>query len=389
MPGKNYSLHPRTTKKGTKIFYVQFRLPTGRWGNAISTGETTCGRAEEWVIGYLNKGQHVLKKNITLFEFAGNDFFSYGQPWELNKRIAAKKKPSPRWCMECTLMLNKHIIPTLGNYRLNLIDEEAITAFRNNLFNNGFSGSYINKILTSLREILKSAYKKALIQSLPEIELAALDEKRRGRLTRQEVAKIFSFDWSDERAYVASLISAVTGARLSEIQALRVNDIRPDGTFTIRGAWDRYMHQVKPRTKSGAEREAALPEMHFARIIRYLDNHPYRAENGFLIWSEKETGPAGDSIIMRPFHAALEKIGISKETRQKRGICFHSWRYYCNSALIEAGQPEALIRERIGHADSSMTLRYFRSENIDSLLRATAESVPLPETVQTDKGVIN
>lgn len=379
MTGKNYSLHTRTPKNGKPVYYYQVRLPDGRWSTAKSTGQTSHPKAEQWVINYLSKGQHILKKNITLFEFAGNDFFTYGNDWEMNKRITKKKKPSPRWCVERTLMLEKHIIPALANYRLNLISNEVIIKFRNDLYDAKLSGAYINKILFSLREILQVAFKKSYIQSVPEFELAATDERRRGRLTRQEVAQIFSFDWSDERSYIASLISATTGARLSEIQALRVNDIRPDGTFPINKAWDRCTHQVKQRTKSGVEREAALPEIHYARVMRYIANHPYRATNGFLIWSEKETVPASDTIIMRPFHAALDKIGISKELRQKRGICFHSWRYYCNSSLIEAGQPEALIRERIGHADESMTRRYYRSENIDGFLRAIDESVPLPD----------
>ena len=45
-----------------------------------------------------------------------------------------KKQPSPRWCMERTLLLKNHMLSALGDYRLNLITDEAIIGFRNDLY---------------------------------------------------------------------------------------------------------------------------------------------------------------------------------------------------------------------------------------------------------------
>jgi integrase len=381
MPDQSYSIHPRTTKKGIKIFYVQFRLPSGKWSNAKSTGQTDRIKAERWVNKYLNKGRPVLKKNVTLSQFSGKDFFTYGNPWELDKRIGSKKKPSPRWCHERTRLYTLHVLPSLGDYRLNLISEEVIKEFRNNLcIVKGFSGSYANKVLTTLREVLKAAYRKSLIHVLPEFELANVEERRRGKLTRHEVRKIFSFEWSDERGYIASLIAATTGARLSEIQALTIEDIGEDGSFTISKAWDRYTKTVKPRTKSGSERPAHLPQAHLSRVLRYIERHPRR--NDFLFYTDllDRNVPAGEALFLKTFYEALERIGITPEERKRRGISFHSWRYYANSYQIEAGTPETMIREMIGHADAGMTKRYYRTENIEKYLHVVEEAVPLPET---------
>lgn len=395
MFGKNYSLHTRTTQKGKKIYYVQFRLPSGKWGTPRSTGESAKSRAEAWAIAYLNKGQNIINNNLTLREFAGTDFFIYGNEWEKNKHISGKKPPSPRWCMERSDMLRNHILPHLGDYRLTLITDEVITSFRNGLymgkFGRKYSGSFINKILFALRDIMKTAYKKQLIQVIPEFELAGVNEKQRGRLTRSEASQIFAFKWNDDRAYIASLISAATGMRLSEIQGLKISDIKIDGSIIICKMWDRRTRTIKLNTKNGKTRKVQLQKDILIKILNYITEHPYKDSDSFLLYSDKSHKiPASDTILMRPFHHALEKIGITKNIREERGICFHSWRYFCNSILIESGIPAETVRELIGHcADGSMTQRYFRSENLENVLHAIETALPLSLSDKEDGAVIN
>ncbi|MCP4129379.1 MAG: tyrosine-type recombinase/integrase [bacterium] len=386
MSNKPYSIYPRKRKNGKPVYYAQFRLPSGKWSTAKSTGETSKNRAENWCIEYLQAGQVVFKENVSLHEFTGNDFFSYGSEWEKNKRFSKKKSPSPRWCLERTEMLKNHIIPALGEYRLSLITEEVIINFRNNLcagtFGKKYSGAFTNKILFALRDILKAAAKKNLIKSIPEIELAEVKEKHRGRLSQHETELLFSFQWNDERSYIACLIAASTGAKLSEIQALRINDIKPDGTITICKAWERRTKQVKDRTKNNKHRKVQLAESICNRLLQYFEKHPYRNDNGFIIYSNKSKDyPACEQVIMKSFHKALEEIGITKEIRQNKGLCFHSFRYFCNSVLIESGVPAETVRERLGHCSDRMTQKYFKSEDTD-IMASTIETVlPLPRTL--------
>ena len=381
--GKPFSIHARISPRGQRIFYVRFRLPSGKFGNPKSTGQTSRAKAEAWALEYLNKGKPITKKGVTPRDFAGENFFDHGNEWETNKRIAGKKTPSPRWCLERRDLLKNHILPTVGDYLLTLIDEDVVTDFRNNLFEGNtaagraYSGATVNKILFALRDILKAAAKKRLIQAVPEIELAGEQERLRGTFTREEVRKIFSITWDNERAYIASLLSALTGARLSEVQGLMVKDIQQDGIFEISKVWERRTRTIKHNTKTKKPRRAIIGGDHLARIFRFIKDHPY--PDGFLIYSEVKDTPASDTIIMRPFFRALEAIGIDKAERQRRGLSFHSWRYYCNTSMIEEGVTETTTQELLGHVGGAgMTQRYYRGEKTEGILQAQAAAVPLP-----------
>ncbi len=58
-----------------------------------------------------------------------------------------------------------------------------------------YRGAYIAIILFALRDILKTAAKKRMIQVVPEFELAGVEGKKRGRLIREEAALLFARKW--------------------------------------------------------------------------------------------------------------------------------------------------------------------------------------------------
>jgi hypothetical protein len=211
--GKHYSLYKRNN-----IYYAQFKLSDGKWATAKSTGLKNKSKAETWCIDYLQRGGIVLKENITLKEFS-SEFFNWENSWATDKRVRGLRI-SPRHCLERTDLLNNHLIPALGDVKLTAIDKPMIKEFRNSLYNKGYSGSTINKILSALKVILEDAEEKNLIQYVPKIDRAAENPKQKGILTIEEVKELFSKEWPDLRAKVGSLLAASTGLRLGELQAL-------------------------------------------------------------------------------------------------------------------------------------------------------------------------
>jgi len=63
--------------------------------------------------------------------------------------------------LERTDLFNNHLIPVLGNVKLTATDKAIIKDFRNTLYKKGYSGSTINKILSTLKAILEDAEKNS------------------------------------------------------------------------------------------------------------------------------------------------------------------------------------------------------------------------------------
>ena len=211
-PGKPYTLYKRH-----RIYYVRFKLPTGRWSTAKSTGITNKGAAERWCIEYLSTGRIVIKENVTFAEFS-NDFFDWDRSWAMDKR-ARGLRISQHHCRERTDLLNNHLIPYFGDMRLTAISRVMIKLFRDELYKAGYAGSTINKTLSVIRSILEAAEEHNLIQQVPRIDRAADRPRVRGILTVEEARSLFTIPWTDVRSYVGNLLACTTGLRLGEIQA--------------------------------------------------------------------------------------------------------------------------------------------------------------------------
>src|SRR5208337_1304774 len=161
--GKPYSIYRRG-----HYFYARFKLPSGKWSTGKSTSETAKGRAERWAIDYLSAGQIITKEYITFKDFS-NNFFNWEGAWATDKR-ARGLRVSPRHCQERADLLKNHIYPAMGKLYLSSIDRMTIKNYRNDLFLRGYSGSTINKILSTIKAILESAEEQSLIKFIPRID---------------------------------------------------------------------------------------------------------------------------------------------------------------------------------------------------------------------------
>lgn len=365
--GKHYSLYKRNN-----IYYSQFKLPDGKWSTAKSTGLKNKNKAETWCIEYLQRGGIVIKENVTLKEFS-KDFFHWENTWATDKRVRGLRI-SPRHCLERTDLLNNHLIPALGDVKLTAIDKAIIKDFRNKLYNEDYSGSTINKILSTLKAILEDAEEKNLIQYIPKIDRAAENPKQKGILTIEEVKRLFSVEWLDLRGYVGNLLAASTGLRLGELQALTLEDLHLDNNYIhVRRSWDKRFQTFTATTKTGRARNIFIPENIKNEIIRLIEINPYEKNpETFLFFAEKlENKPAEPVILTRALYRRLENIGIHSEERESRNISFHSWRHWLNSLLINSKIPLQKIQSITGHLTTEMSQHYYKLDDMADVLMVT------------------
>jgi integrase len=80
-----------------------------------------------------------------------------------------------------------------------------------------------------------------------------------------------------------------------------------------------------------------------------------------LVFARHENGrPISDKRVDDMLYHALEQIKIKQDERERRNITFHSWRVFFNTAALNAGLSEKVVRSLTGHKTDEMTKHYTR-----------------------------
>ena len=104
-----------------------------------------------------------------------------------------------------------------------------------------------------------------------------------------------------------------------------------------------------------------------------MEFSPYKEPDDFIFFGRKREAPLDQKIIERTFHEALKHIGISEEIRKERRICFHSWRHFFNSLLINARVPLVKVQTLTGHSTQRMSETYFHADDYADVITITGD----------------
>jgi len=373
-----FSFYTRKRKHGKPVYYVQFKQPDGSYSTAKSTGQTAKRKAIEWAENYLKLNGTPLKGGNTLFKEYSKGFYDWNGEWATNKRVEGKRI-GERHCRDRGRLLKIHVWPVFGHMKLADIDKHKIRQFRNDLYNKDYSGSLINKCLYTLKGVLEDAEDKRLIHAIPKIERAVEIPKQKGILSIEEVNQLFSFEWKTEpkkyrpskpqyMGYVANLLSASTGLRLSEIQGLQFRDFK--GNYIIvRRAWNTALNKLNHTTKNGRERNVLIPSRVQQELQYLISSNPFEDNlENFIFYSSLPHKPAEREIFIKALYNAMRRIGITEEIRRERNITFHSWRHFLNSLLINAKIPLQKVQQITGHISDRMSSHYFHADDMEDVL---------------------
>lgn len=372
-----YTLYPRKMKDGRCVFYYRARDPeTGERLIAKSTGKLTRREAYAYCNELIRKGLLLSgdsKRVIpTLKEWAEEyqwwrwtdqgPLCRYCQN-ELRRSSAEAPKIQRRSADEGLAVLNKFLIPAHGSKRLDKITPSDIDALMAQWSADGKSPKTVNNRASVYRVMLKEAKRIDLIKDNPfeKVKPYYVREKRKGCLTKEEYKALMSPAsyrkiWNGKLlCYAASLLASVTGLRLSEIIALKVEDFHED-YVTVSGAWFYKYGMGLQKTKRGTD-NIPIPRNVYFFIHQFMSS-------GF-VFTLKDGKPVSEKYCQTGLYEALERIGVDKAERERRNISFHSWRVFCNTYFRDAGVPDSKIREITRHETEAMT-EHYTSFNADS-----------------------
>jgi integrase len=418
---QEYYLHKR--KNG--IFYVEFTNPeNGKKMSARSTGETELlkaqVKAELWKINGIPTGkkktprpiveaagiESIIKairksdlnsddawkivptlKSLGLIDVAAvknsgrgaipfiqflETFWNYDESPYIQDKLAHGYRFSRHYARECLKRLSKDIRPFFGEKKLNCVTTDDLKKLSIQLADRGLATSTINQTVLICSTALKWAFAEKIIPSNPVIGLTrfSVTTKERGILTEAEATEIFTVDWKDKRAFVASLVAATTGARQGECLALRRSDI---GTDTLNIA-----HSFSPvdglkLPKNNRQRIVPLlPEVR-AALLDLLNGNPHESNDPYIFYSIRPDKPTDPQIILEGLKDALKKINVDYKSRN---ICFHSWRHFFCSKITEIIDGEKVAKVS-GHLSEAVFKKYadhIETKNIQDVGNAAAQA---------------
>lgn len=363
----------RRSSGGKPIYYFRLARPDGSRTTARSTGCTSRAAAERWVLDYLEKNGTAPSNGTRVrFDSWARDFWSPEGRYVRLRRAHGHSLSAAHVAHQHSIV-QKYLLPMFAKKYLDEITADAVEVYLLDLYENGRPGAKgearvsiaartVNGIRGCFKKIMAEAVRLGHIRYNPVDATHKFKEvpRERGIFTRAELWRLlFAPDawervWQGERMFfLFVLVGAITGMRKGELRALMPQNIHADW-IAINHGWDE-MSGMTAAPKWGHRRIATIPESVSVALHRWIsDNHI--APDGFVFPSGRrsragERIPIRESVIRQRFDAALRRIGIDEDERQRRNLVFHSLRH----SLVTAMRAEAVdgwqARAVVGHRD--------------------------------------
>lgn len=279
----------------------------------------------------------------------------------LNEWLEIYIKPSVkvRTYEKYEIMVNKHIVPGLGEYQMENLSAGVLQRFVVNLSKKR-STSYVNSVITVLRESLQMSVilGVSLTQNADKIIRPKTQEKKVECFTVKEQRKIEKvvLDGKNKRPF-GIVLCLYTGLRLGEILSLQWSDIDlKKGTLTVNhschyGKNESGVYGIildTPKTPN-SRRVIPVPK----QLLPYLRDMKKNSKSEYVINNRGK--PINPRAYQYDFTVLLKRLNIPHR-------CFHSLRHTFATRAIECGMDIKTLSELLGHKNPTVTLnRYAHS----------------------------
>ncbi len=285
--------------------------------------------------------------------------------------MATTLKPSTFKSYE--LSFRVHILPALGDYRLDQIDRSKMEGFVAGLVKKKISEKSertlskdsIRLIIAALGILYSEALEKKIVQENPTKALGKFYRQAPKRheeiepLTDEESILFLQTGLEQYPArYPLFLCALHTGMRSGEIAGLQWSDIDWRGKFISvrRHIVDGQITTLK--TKNGRRRIDMSDELltTLANLRKWRQEEELKnGSNEIPEWVfANEKGGCADmhNVKSRYFKKVLRKAGL-------RDIRFHDLRHTYASLLLANGEPVTYVSKQLGHANPKITLEIY------------------------------
>ena len=252
-----------------------------------------------------------------------------------------------------------HIIPKLGNYRVEEITWRILQEFADRLLKS-HSRNTVKKFFIVIRGVLDDAVRDGVILSNPAL-LVRLPKGEKAdvstALTKNEAYLFLTLSESaGEPLRAAIMLGLCYGLRRSEVCGLRWIDINfKDGTMHIQHTVTQngtvLLDDDHTKTQKSNRVLSLIPS-----TIPYLKQLRVNQIKSGLVLDKVVAWPDGRIVrpdgITRMFNTFIKSKGLRK-------IRFHDLRHTAATLLVDAGLPPKKLQSFLGHDDIDMSLKLY------------------------------
>ncbi|MCK9169327.1 MAG: tyrosine-type recombinase/integrase [Treponema sp.] len=335
-----------------------------------STGCTSKTAARNYCDDLLKRGLLYNGINLTFEQYAYG-WFDDGSAW-MQDRLACGTPDhpalSPAYIMKLQSDLRLYLLPYFAGKKLQNIKPSDVKHFRTwCIQEKKLAFKTINNTVSTFRIITDTALADNVIMFDPLRGIRPLVDvsKTRDAFTLKEAQKIFSAEWKSKETKLVNFTAALTGMRISEILGIRKENLHK----TYIDLSDQFhLGRLSP-LKTKEARKIPIPQELYEQLLPLCSK-------GFAF---HENDPQRPYIHLR---YVLTDIGM-ESAREKRHLCFHSWRHFFNTYLLAENVPPVKVAAVLGHSTGagSMQERY-TNWNPDMFPEVYAAQVKLIKLLQ-------
>ncbi|HEP1503946.1 TPA: site-specific integrase [Streptococcus pyogenes] len=348
-------------KNGTIVYrasiYLGIDQMTGKRVKTSITGRTrkeVNQKAKHAQLDFLSNGSTIKRKVVI------KTFKELSHLWIETYKLTVK----PQTYDATVTRLNRHIMPTLGNMKV-----DKITASDIQMLINRLSKYYVNytAVRSVIRKILQQGVLLGLIDYNPARDIILPRKQPNAK------KKVKFIDPSDLKSFLEHLESSQhkrynlyfdavlyqlllsTGLRIGEACALEWGDIDlENGTIAINKTYNKNLKFLSTAKTQSGNRVISVDK----KTLRSLKLYQMRQRQLF-----NEVGARVSEVVFatptrKYFNASVRQSAL--DTRCKEAgierFTFHAFRHTHASLLLNAGISYKELQYRLGHANISMTL---------------------------------
>lgn len=356
----------------------------GRWEARVVQGRPICGKTN-YKYFYGNSYQDVRQKKKSFLEnrqlmpldvtpapaettgMGDTPFRDVVARWLVSKKSVVKE--STYSCY--SIMVEKHILPVLGQLPVSRIDSSCLTAFlekkkiSGRLGGGALSDKTLSDMKTVLMQILRFAKKQGKISTVPDCPSMTSRQPDVNVLTVREQTQVEARVMEEDTPFgLGVLISLYGGIRIGEVCGLQWKDIDcKNGTLSINKTVYRITNmdgQSGAKTKVVIDtpktdcsvRTIPLP----APVFQYLMERRRDGDCYIVTGTTKYMEPR---VCLDRYKRLLHRAGMADHT-------FHTLRHTYATRCVESGVDIKSLSEIMGHSDVKITLQRYVHPSMDT-----------------------
>lgn len=243
-----------------------------------------------------------------------------------------------------------------NNILLVKINRRYLQGIFDNMEKDGVSSEFLNRILYKVKQIFKKAIEYEYIDKNPATHVSVKKIKKKIKngkieyLEKEQVRAIVLELQKINQPSIANLVMLLylTGMRIGEALALATDDINfEEHTISITKTWSEVSLKItRPKTGKSVRTISTSP------TIEQILREQISVSGDGTLFQSKQKRQLRIAMVNNLLKKTCQVIGIPPVTS-------HVFRHSHISMLAELGIPIKAIMDRVGHSDSTTTLKVY------------------------------